>query len=452
MSETAVSKAPSGLEILPSARRGRRKQVTFRLLALAAAVAAAVLGVRYYLHARLHESTDDAFVEGHVIPVSPRVAGHVLRVHIRDNQQVQGGDLLVELDPRDFEVRLQQARASLRVAEARQKAADVSADLTQVTSMAGMDEATAGVSRSRSGVESARAQVAAARSRVAQIRAQRATAEANSEQAAADVFAWEAEATRAEADLKRYEDAIQTRGVSRQQLDQAAATARTAAARLEAARKKAIAAKAQVGEVQAAEQTATDSLRQAVSQVSEAEAQVGQSLGRQASARGAPKQIAVSRSQAEASAAEIDLAREKVKQAELELSYTKLTAPETGRIARRVVEPGAFVQVGQPLLALVSKAVWVVANFKESQIADMRPGQAVQVRVDAYPGLVLKGRVDSMQPGTGSRFSLLPAENATGNFVKVVQRLPVKIVFDEEPPADRPLAPGMSVVPEVRVR
>ena len=434
----------------PSRRNDRR--MAQRIAVVVALAVALVFAGRYYLHARANESTDDAFVEGHVIPVSPRLAGHVRTVHIQDNQAVKKGDLLVEIEPADFEVRLELARAALRVALARSRAADFGTDLVRVTSKAGEDEASAALSRTRSALETARSQVAAARSRVEQAEAQKVTAEASAAQAAAEVSAWEAEVGRADADYKRYQEAIQSKGVSRQQLDQAAAAARTAGARLDAARKKVAVVQAQAGEVQAAKSAAAASLQQAESQVAEAESRINEAIGRRAGAGGASTQIAVSRSQAEATTAEIEQAQQRVRQAELDLSYTRILAPETGRVTRRTAEEGAYVQVGQALLAIVPKDVWVVANFKESQVAHLHAGQPASVRVDAFGGLVLRGHVASLQAGTGSRFSLLPPENATGNFVKVVQRLPVKIDFDEEPPADRFLAQGMSVFAEVKIR
>jgi membrane fusion protein (multidrug efflux system) len=160
----------------------------------------------------------------------------------------------------------------------------------------------------------------------------------------------------------------------------------------------------------------------------------------------------VSKAQAETAGASLEQLQAGVRQAELELSYTKIYAPESGRVTRKAVEEGALVQIGQPLMAIVSGEVWVTANFKESQIGNLRPGQSVELNVDAYPDKVFKGHVDSIQAGTGSVFSLLPAENATGNYVKVVQRIPVKLVFDEQPDPQHMLAPGMSVEPEVRIK
>lgn len=445
MSDTPASDSPA-----PKPRKERR--TAFRAAAVVAVVVAAVVGGRYYLHSRAYESTDDAFLEAHIVPVSARVAGHVLKVLVQDNQDVKKGDVLVELDPRDFQVRLEEARARLGVAEARQQAARKGADLVRVTSGAGVDEASAAVSRTRSGVETARAQLEAAKSRVDQSAAQRAAAEAVAEQLQAEVTAAETDAARADADAKRYQEAARSRGVSRQQLDLAEASATSARARLSAAQKRAAAGRAQAAEAKAGERTAQENLKQANAQLGEAIARVGEAKGRLSSAEGAPHQVAASVSQAHAASAEVELARAAVRQAELDLSYTKVLASEDGRVARKGVEPGAFVQPGQGLMALVTPELWVVANFKETQLTRMRVGQAAVLHIDAYPDRSFRGRVQSLQAGAGARFSVLPPENATGNYVKVVQRVPVKIVFDEAIPPELHLGPGMSVEPEVRVR
>jgi len=362
----------------------------------AAAVIGGVVGVRAYLHAWAHESTDDAFIEGRVIPISPKVAGQVANVHVTDNQHVQAGEVLVELDPRDFVVRLAQARAALEVVLARHKAAERDVELTTVTSGADVQQAAARVEAARSNLQTTRAQVVAA----------------------------EAEATRDDADVRRYQQLYGEEVVSRQQLDRAVAAARASAAQLAAAGKR----------------------------VAEAEAQLGEALGRLAEAHAAPQRVAVSQSAVETVRAEVEQARAAVQQAELDLSYAKIVAPEAGRVTRKSIEEGAYVQVGQALLALVPDDLWVVANFKETQLTYLRPGQPVEIAVDAYPNSTFTGHVESIQAGTGARFSLLPPENATGNYVKVVQRVPVKIVFDALPDPQPALAPGMSVVPEVKVR
>jgi membrane fusion protein, multidrug efflux system len=424
------------------------------LVAAAAAllIVAALIVVPYYNYAVSHEWTDDAFIEGHIIQISSKVAGHIARVYVTDNQEVAQGDLLAEIDSREYAARLAQARAALQAAIARQQAAQATVELAQVTADAGVQQASSGVDLTQAAVQTARAQVGTARSRFEQARAQVDTALANAAQARAQILAAEAEATRAEADVKRLQELARRDQVSRQELDQAIANGRTASAQLEAARKKAAATDAQVAEARAAQQTAAESLRQAESQVAEAQARTGEALGRLAAAGAAPHQVAVSRAQADLANAEVEQARAAVAQADLDLSSAQIFAPQPGRVTRKSVEAGAYVHVGQALMAVVPRHIWVVANFMETQLAGMRPGQSVEITVDAYPARRFRGRVDSIQAGTGARFSLLPPENATGNFVKVVQRVPVKIVFDESPSPDQPLSPGMSVVPVVRVK
>ena len=428
-----------------------------RLLLLTVAVVllgiAAVVGWQYYTYLMAHEWTDDAFIEGRIIQISPRVAGHVLQVYVTDNQEVHQGDLLLEIDPREYAARLAQAQAVFQAAVAKQRTAQSSVELIHVTSDAGIQQATASVAFAKSAVQTAHAQVVTARSQLEQERAQVDTAMANAAQARAQVAAAEAEVTRAEADVKRTQ-ALYTGDqiVSRRDLDHATKDVRVAVAQLEAARKRALAAEAQVTAARAAQLTAVESLRAMESQVLEAQARVDEALGRLAAANAAPHQMAMSRSQAATASAEVAQARAAVERAELDLAATRLEAPESGRVTRKMVEAGAYVQVGQAALAIVPRDVWVIANFMETQLASMRPGQPVEIKVDAYPDRVFAGHVDSMQAGTGSRFSLLPPENATGNFVKVVQRIPVKLVFDTVPDPAYPLSPGMSVVPVVRVR
>jgi len=391
----------------PRSQYGRR---ILKALGVVAALPLLTLGVHYVLHARAHESTDDAFIDGHIVGMSPKVASYVARVYVDDNTHVKAGDLLAELDPRDFEARLAQARANLAAATQQHRAAFLNARVVERTAGAGVQQAEAAVA-------TAERQVDGARSRLEQARAQ--------------VVSAEAEATRAAADVRRYENLLKYGAVSHQERDNAVASTDKAAADLDATRK--------------AQQAAADTLRQQ-------EAQLAQERARLTSAQAAPDQIAQSRAQADQLAAQIVQYEAAVHQAELDLSYTKLYAPESGRVTRKSVEPGAYVQVGQTLFSIVPDRVWVVANFKETQLRHMRPGQPAIVRVDAYPDRVFQGHVDSIQAGSGARFSLLPPENATGNYVKVVQRVPVKILIDEAADPQHVFGPGMSVVPEVRVR
>ena len=394
---------------VPPTNKSHRRPVRLTLISIAILVVAAV-GIHYYLYARAHESTDDAFIAGHVTAISPKVASYVSRVLIDDNWHVKRGDLLVELDGRDFEARLAQAQANLAAANARHQSAEINVRVVSTTAGAGIDQAAAGV-------QAAQRQVEEGHSRLEQARAQ--------------VAAAAAEATRAKADDDRYERLLTYRAVSRQERDNAVAADSAAAANLDAARQ--------------AQQAAFDNLHRAESQLGEAKARL-------ASARVAPSQVAFSRSQVDTSAAGIAQAEAEVRQAKLNLSYTRIYAPESGRITRKSVEPGDYVQVGQTLFSIVPDKIWVVANFKETQLRYMRPGQPATIKVDAYPNKVFKGHIDSIQAGSGAAFSLLPPENATGNYVKVVQRIPVKIVIDDPADPNYVLGPGMSVEPEVKVR
>jgi len=331
------------------------------ILVIAALIVGVAGGIVYYIRFMApFESTDDAFIDGHVTIVSPRISGQVVRLLVRDNQEVKKGDALLEIDSRDYETKVAQAQADL----------------------------------------------AAARSLLAQAKAQTTVDEAKAAQQEAAVAAAQAEARRAETDLKRYLS-VESRAVSHTQLDSAQAGADASAAALEVARQQAKAAGAQVD---------------------------------------------LSRVNIDTAAAQVQQAEAKRRQAELDISYSKVTAPIDGRVTRRQVEEGAYVMTGQSLLALVPSEMWVVANFKETQLARMRVGQPVRMRIDAYPGREFTGRVDSLQAGAGARFSLLPPENAVGNYVKVVQRVPVKIVFDDPLPAELDISPGLSVTPEVRVK
>jgi membrane fusion protein (multidrug efflux system) len=331
-------------------------------------------GINYLIASFTHESTDDAFLEGHVISIAPKVAGEVIAVHITNNQAVKKGDPLFEIDPRDFQTILDQKKALVASAKANQGLVAASYELLKT--------------------------------RVA-------TAEGSARQAEADEAAARATAQRAEADFKRAQGLIGQNILSRQEFDAAQAAAVSSAAALKSAEEK----------------TATQ-----------------ESLVKEAR-----EQLVAAESAFEQAKAQVGSANADVKSAELNLSYTKVTAPEDSIVARKNVEPGSYVQVGQQLLALVSSHLWVVANFKETQLANIRAGQKALVEIDSVPGHEFKGHVDSMQPGSGARFSLLPPENAVGNFVKVVQRVPVKIVFDEPPQSNHTLGPGMSARPSVQV-
>jgi membrane fusion protein (multidrug efflux system) len=443
MSEPAIPAAASSSPVPP------RRRILFALGFFG--VLAALFALRMYVHGLSHESTDDAFIEGRVIAISPEVAARVVSVHMDDNELVAKDAVLVELDRRDFEVRLEDARAALAAAIGRERSAREGARFTRVTGEAGIAQATSSLQGARASIESARAQVGTARARLEESVAQVAVADAALEQFRADLVAAEADDVRMSADKSRYEAAITDDAVSHQELERVRAEAAAASSRLAATRARILSAQARVSEARANLETAKQTVRQAEAAVVVAEAGCGEAEAKLTAARAAPYQLADMEARAEAATADADRARAAVRQAELDLSHTTITAPEAGRVARKNVERGSYVNVGQSILAIVPPDVWVVANFKESQLRDMKAGQPATISVDAYPGRSFRGRVDSIQAGTGARFSLLPPENATGNYVKVVQRVPVKIVFDAAP-TDVLLAPGMSAEPEVETK
>lgn len=442
--------APSGPEPVPPAKAGRRPWA-WALLG-AAAVVGTGIGAFYYIWSLSYESTDDAFVEGHIVPVSCRVAGHVAKVHVTDNQWVNQGDLIAELDPRDFEARLAAAEAALATAQAGRKSRSIGVDVTEITSSAGVDEASAAVDGAKAAVETARAAVVTAKSQQAQAQSQVAACQAGLKQAQADLLAAEARRKRAAAFLKRIESLVPEHAATEDSLDEAIAADGVAAAEVSAVRQRIMAQEAAVRQAEAAVATAESGVRQAESGVAGQLAALGRAEAQHAASKSAPQQVAQGRSQTDAAGAEVARAQAEVTQARLNLSYTKILSPISGHVTRKSVEPGAFVQTGQPLLSLVDPEVWVTANFKETQLAEMRPGQPVTVSVDTHPGVKLAAHVDSIQRGSGARFSLLPPENATGNYVKVVQRVPVKIVFDDLRQIEQyALGPGMSVVPSIKI-
>jgi membrane fusion protein (multidrug efflux system) len=411
---------------------------THRAVLIAGGIIIVIAAVAYYLHSRSFESTDNAFVEGGIIQISPRVAGQVVRVYVTDNQRVQQGDLLVEIDSRDYALRVAEAKARLADAEARFSSARSGVALTSDVTSAALNQATAAFNAAGNQTEILSAHL---QQQDADIQA----AEATLRQAEAGRLASEAVAQRAQADVVRYRNLFQKDEVSKQTLDRAEADGKASAASLDAATHAVTSAQARLEQSKAARASTLSALRQA-------ENLVKQASGKLQEARAGSSQVRIRESEVKSAQAQIAQLSSMIQQAELNLSFTKVYATEAGTITRKSVEPGNFVQVGQSLMAIVTDRLWVVANFKETQLTYMKPGQEVDIRVDAYPQHKLKGKVDSIQTGTGARFSLLPAENATGNYVKVIQRMPVKITFVDRPPAAIRLGPGMSVVPTVRVR
>jgi membrane fusion protein (multidrug efflux system) len=342
----------------------------------AAIVLAAVLflGIDYLVTFMTHESTDDAFIAGHIVSVAPRVGGQVAAVHVLDNQMVHSNDLLVEIDPADYSVAVAQKQAA---------AASEEGNLQTIIA----------------GYELMRSKVA--------------TAEASERKAKADADAAEATAENAHTNFTRAQDLVQQQTISRQEYDAD----------------------------QAADIKAQADLKSAQENVGEETSLVDE----------ANKQLATVYEQKGTALAQLNESQTNVAAAQLNLSYTRIYAAADGRVTRKAVEAGDYLQAGQQILSIVPVEVWVVANFKESQLDKMQPNQPVTIAIDALGGREFRGHVDSVQAGSGAQFSLLPPENATGNFVKVIQRVPVKILFDDALPADHTIGPGLSVTPSVQI-
>jgi membrane fusion protein, multidrug efflux system len=386
----------------------------------------AIVGVGAWLWLTAgQESTDDAQVEAHVTPIAARIGGTVLAVPAPDNREVEAGQVLVQIDTRDYEIALARAEAELANAEAEAAAARATVPITSTTATSNVSTARGGVAQAEAGVAEAEQSLEAARARLATAQARLREQEAN--------------ATRAARDVERLRPLIAKQEIAQQQFDAAVADA-------DAKRAAADSATAQIREAEAA-------IRVAESRVTQAHAGQEQASAGLRHAQTAPEQVAATRARAASAEARVKQFEAAVKQARLNLEYATVKAPVKGIVSKKSVEPGQVVQPGQPLMTVIPlDRVWITANFKETQLAAMRPGQRVTVDVDAYGGREFNGKVDSIAAATGSRFSLLPPDNATGNFVKVVQRVPVKIVLDEGQDKEHMLRPGMSVTPTIYTR
>jgi membrane fusion protein (multidrug efflux system) len=410
------------------------------VLAGVAALAAIVWGGVVWYRSATRVTTDDAYVEGVIAPVSAKITGHVVELLVGDNQTVKRNDLLLRVDPRDFQARVAQARAAVAVAAANINAARSEVPLARDVTRAQTDEARANLEGSMVLVKSGEANVAESRARLEARRA--AVGAANAEVAAA-----ESTVRKTTLEIDRMRRLMKNDFVSRREHDDAQAAYDTAVAMHEAARRRLTQAEQEVQSVEAeltARQHAVDVARQ---KVAEARGVVARAEGQQGQVT--VKQAEVARSEAALQQAQAELAM-----AELQLAYTEVRSPADGVVSKRTVELGQVVQPGQPLLAIVPlHEVWVLANFKETQLARVHPGMRADVEIDGFPGKVFHGAVDSISAGTGARFSLLPPENATGNWVKVVQRVPVKILLEQKEVGNpQPLRAGMSAVVTIRLR
>jgi membrane fusion protein, multidrug efflux system len=395
-------------------RHSLREHPGKSLVGVLALLAVLIVTAYFLRNLFLYEDTDDAQVDGHVMPLSARISGQIKEVHVIEGQLVHFNDVLVTIDPADYKIAAEQAEANLANALATAASSHWSVPITSITVQSTLNSAKAAVSNAEAALKAA---------------------EHNSESAKASLMQAEANAARSDADLERAKQLVAKEDISRQQYDQAVAAA--------------TANRAAVVSAEAAVHSAEQSVQQAQGKVLQARNDLR-------TAETAPEQVSLIRANALAADAQVSQRKAQAAQAQLNLDYTTIRSPVTGIIGRKNVEIGQNVSIGQEMLEVVPlDDVWVTANFKETQLAHMRPGQSVEINVDAY-GRKWNGRVTNIGGGTGSVFSLLPPENATGNYVKVVQRVPVRIDFDritrQDFNAEGLLKPGLSVLPDVRVR
>jgi|SRR3954447_4694320 membrane fusion protein (multidrug efflux system) len=413
---TAAENPESKSRPLPSserdyhARPSRTQSSGFRIAIVIGIVVLVVVGFFAYRYFTSYESTDDAQIDGHINSVSARVSGHVIKLNVQDNQYVPAGTVLVEIDPADYQIAYERAKADYADAQATAVAAGVNVPITSVNTTGQLSASEAEVSSARAGIQAAKQEFQATQAQLQQ-------AEANN--------------VKAQNDLERYKQLIGKQEISHQQYDQAVAASKASAAGVEQAR----------ASMDAAQQ-----------QVTQAEGKLVQAQANLRVANTAPKQMQISRAKAESALAQVQRMKALLDQAQLNLQYTKVIAPVSGIISNRTVEVGQNVAPGQELMKCINlDDIWITANFKETQLRNMKAGQRVTIEVDAN-GRKYNGKIDSIAGASGARFSLLPPENATGNYVKVVQRIPVKIELDRGSNNDHQLRPGESVAPKVWIR
>lgn len=401
-----------------------KRKRTIRFVVLALIVVGVIAAIPIYAYYSVRESTDDAQVDGHLVPISPRISGRVISVLVNDNQPVRAGQELVTLDPADYQVALEQSQAQLATAEASTVESKVNVPLTDINTSSSISTSTTQADQNVAAVRAAEQAVGAARGNLDSAKAALAQAQANQ--------------VKSQKDLLRYKDLVDKDEISKQEYDGALAAADANVAQVESAKSAIIAAQ--------------HTLDQSLAEVDQAKARLATALvQRRQSEQLRPKQAAVSEARYKQAQAQIRQSQAAIDQATLNLGYTHILAPVDGVVSRKSAEPGMQLSPGQQVMALIPlDDVWVTANYKETQLRKMHVGQQVEVEVDTFgSSRRYQGHVDSIAGASGARFSLLPPENATGNYVKVVQRIPVKIVLEPGQNRDHRLLPGMSVQPTV---
>lgn len=390
------------------------------------AIAAGIYGYHWWQFSASHQETDNAYITADIHPINARIAGTIIDVKAEDNQQVTAGTTLVRLDPRDYQVALQQAQAALAIAQEQAKVAQANIGVTSTNAAGQTTQAQGNIDAASASISTAQAAVSEAQSGVPAAQAQLAQVEAN--------------LAKAKLDYDRYQSLSQQGAVPQAQFDAAKATYDAVVAQRTATQEQIRQADARVAQAQ--------------QNLKNAEAKLASTRGTLQQANATEQQTQVNQRQYQASIAAIKQAQAQVENAQLQLSYTMIQAPTAGIVGNKTVQVGQRVQPGQTLMSIASQQPWVVANFKETQLSKMQAGQEVELKIDAIPGRAFRGRIDSLSPASGAKFALLPPDNATGNFTKIVQRVPVKVTFDNESIRgyESRIIPGLSVVVSVQTR
>ncbi|MFB8787754.1 MAG: HlyD family secretion protein [Potamolinea sp.] len=437
-------------QIVPSPKNKNRKPLIFAIAGIGL-IAASNFGYKYWEHTSTHQETDNAQVAGDVHPVSSRINGTVTEVPINDNQLVKKGELLVKLDPSEYQVKILQAQASLEAAKRQANAAQSNISLAAETTQGKTTQAQGDISGAVAAISTAQAAVSEAQAGIPTAQAQVAEAQAGITAAEAQVAQADATLQKTQTDYNRYTSLFEQGAVNRQLLDTAKAAYEVALAQKSAAQQQVQQAQARLAQAKEGVSKAQARLAQSQEGVTTAQARLAASKGGLQQATASGQQTQVNSAQYEAAKAAISQAEAALKDTQLQLSYTNIFAPASGRVGRKSVQVGQRVQPGSSLMAIVENNYWVTANFKETQLKDIKPGQKAEVKLDAFPNHPFVGRVESIAPASGSQFALLPPDNATGNFTKVVQRIPVKVTLDAESIKgyESRIAPGMSAIVSV---
>jgi len=454
--ETVTAETPVVTPEIEKEVPPKRKKPTGLILAGlgVGAIAAGTFGYHYWQYASTHQQTDNATVAGNIHQISSRIPGTISQVLVNDNQLVQPGQLLVELDPRDYQSKVQQAAAALGNAQSQAQAAQANIALSSQTTTGKTTQAQGDVSGAVAAISTAQAAVQEAQAGKPAAQAEVRLAQAGIPAAQAQVAQANANLEKAQTDYNRYNQLYQTGAIARQQLDSAKAAYDVATAQKNAAIQGVEQAQAKLSSAKVGVAKAQSQLAQAQENVTNAQAKLAASKGGLQQATAGGQDTTVKRSQYDAAKAAIAQSEASLKDAQLQLSYANVTAPSAGRVGKKNVQVGNRVQSGTPLMAIVDNQYWVVANFKETQLEKMRPGQPVEIKLDTFRDHTFIGRVESVSPASGAQFALLPPDNATGNFTKVVQRIPVKVVFDQKSIQgyESRITPGMSAEIAVEVK